>query len=65
MTLINRGCWRAIHTGDEQLTVELLDQVRNDEAAEQARQELASAFERGLITTRTQSATTATGARAA
>jgi hypothetical protein len=52
MTLISRGCWRAIHTGTEQLTVELLDQVRNDEAAERARQELAIAFERGLLTTR-------------
>jgi hypothetical protein len=51
MTLISRGCWRAIHTGAEQLTAGLLDQVRNDEAAEQARQELASAFERGLLTT--------------
>jgi hypothetical protein len=51
MTLISRGCWRAIHTGTEQLTAELLDQVRNDEAAESARQELASAFERGLLTT--------------
>jgi hypothetical protein len=52
MTLISRGCWRAIHTGAEQLTVELLDQIRNDEAAERARQELAAAFERGLLTTR-------------
>jgi hypothetical protein len=52
MTLISRGCWRAIHTGAEQLTVELLDQIRNDEAAETARQELASAFERGALTTR-------------
>jgi hypothetical protein len=65
MTLISRGCWRAIHIGAEQLTVELLDQVRNDEAAEQARQELASAFERGLLTTRTRPATTTTKARAA
>lgn len=52
MTLIGRGCWRAIQTGAEQLSAELLDQVRNDEAAEQARRELASAFERGLLTTR-------------
>ena len=51
MTLISRGCWRAIHTGTERLTTELLDQVRNDEAAERARQELASAFQRGLLTT--------------
>ncbi len=52
MTLISRGCWRAIHTGAEQLTVELLEHVRNDEAAESARQELAAAFERGQLTTR-------------
>jgi hypothetical protein len=59
MTLISRGCWRAIHTRTEQLTAELLDQVRNDEAAERARQELATAFERGLLTTRvTKPATT-------
>ncbi|MHB1835370.1 MAG: ATP-binding protein [Solirubrobacteraceae bacterium] len=65
-TLIARGCWRAIHTGAEQLTAELLDQVRNDQAAEHARQELASAFERGLLTTRaTEPGTGATEARAA
>jgi hypothetical protein len=52
MTLIGRGCWRAIRTGAEQLAVELLDQIRNDEAAESARQELASAFDRGVLTTR-------------
>jgi hypothetical protein len=52
MTLIARGCWRAIHTGAEQLAAEVLDQVRNDEAAEHARQELAAAFAHGLLTTR-------------
>jgi hypothetical protein len=51
MMLISRGCWRAIHTGQEQLSVELLDQVRNDQAAEQARRELAAAFERGMLST--------------
>jgi hypothetical protein len=60
MTLISRGCWRAIHTGAERLTVELLDQVRNDEAAERARQELATAFERGLLTTRVNKPATKT-----
>ncbi len=50
MTLITRGCHRAIKTGAEPLTAELMDHVRNDEAAEQARQELAAAFERGLLT---------------
>ena len=51
MTLITRGCRRAIHTKAERLTAELLDLVRNDEASEQARQELVAAFERGLLTT--------------
>jgi hypothetical protein len=52
MTLIARACWRAIETGVERLTVEVLDQVRNDEAAERARAELTAAFERGLLSTR-------------
>jgi hypothetical protein len=66
MTLLSRGCWRAIHTGTEQLTAELLDHVRNDEASESARQELATAFERGLLTTSTtKHATPTREARAA
>ncbi len=52
MTLITRGCRRAIQTGAERLTPDLLDLVHNDQAAESARQELAAAFERGLLTTR-------------
>jgi hypothetical protein len=52
MTLITRGCRRAIQTGAERLTPALLDLVPNDQAAESARQELAAAFERGLLTTR-------------
>jgi hypothetical protein len=52
MTLITRGCHRAIKTGAEALTSGLMDRVRNDEAAERARQELQAAFERGLLTTR-------------
>jgi hypothetical protein len=43
MTLITRGCRRAIRTGTEELTRDLLDQVRNDAAAEAARQELLAA----------------------
>ena len=65
MTLITRACRRAIHTGTERLTAELLDQVRNDEAAEQARQELAAAFERGLLTTRVHTAGATAVAKAA
>jgi len=45
MTLITRGCRRSIRTGAERLTRDLLDQVRNDAAAEAARQELLAAFE--------------------
>lgn len=37
MTLINRGCMRAIRTGAERLTEELLDHVRIDAAAERSR----------------------------
>ena len=38
MTLINRGCVRAIRTGTERLTEELLEQVPIDAAAEQCRE---------------------------
>ncbi len=54
MTLIARGCQRAIKRKTEQLTAELLDGVRNDAAAEAARQELQAAFELGTLTTRVQ-----------
>lgn len=40
MSLISRGCARAIKTGTETLTKDLLDQVRIDEAAEAARQRM-------------------------
>ncbi|WP_134662652.1 MULTISPECIES: AAA family ATPase [unclassified Amycolatopsis] len=36
MTLVVRGCWKAIRTGDEAITRDLLDTVRIDEAAEKA-----------------------------
>ena len=54
MTLIARGCRRAIKTNEEVLTPRLLDRVRNDAAAESARKELEAAFDRGLLTTRVQ-----------
>ena len=60
MTLITRGCRRAIRAGTEQLTRDLLDQVRNDAAAESARQELLAAFDAGKL-----SARPAAGSRAA
>ncbi|MEA2826102.1 MAG: hypothetical protein QOG43_541 [Actinomycetota bacterium] len=52
MILVARGCRRAVRSGSERLTVELLDGVRNDEAAEQARRELQAAFENGLLSAR-------------
>ena len=52
MTLINRGCQRTVRTGAERLDRELMDQVRNDAAAEKARRELELALEARKITTR-------------
>ncbi len=52
MTLITRGCRRAIRAGTEKLTRDLLDQVRNDAAAEAARQELLAAFDAGKLSAR-------------
>jgi hypothetical protein len=52
MTLVTRGCRRAIRTGTEKLTRDLLDQVRNDAAAEAARQELLAAFDAGKLSAR-------------
>jgi hypothetical protein len=51
MTLINRGCQRAVRTGTERLTASLLDNVKNDAAAEKARQELDAAIRTRNITT--------------
>ena len=53
MTLIVRGCRRAIKTGQERLSVEVLDKVPNDEAAERARKELEAAFDQGRLSVRT------------
>jgi hypothetical protein len=52
MTLITRGCLRAVRTATERLSVELMDKVSNDAAAEDARSELAAAITAGLFTTR-------------
>lgn len=52
MTLINRGCQRAVRTGAERLDRELMDKVKNDAAAEKARRELELSLETGKITTR-------------
>jgi hypothetical protein len=65
MTLITRGCRRAIRTGTEKLTRDLLDQVRNDAAAEAARQELLAAFDAGKLSARPGSGTAKAGTLAA
>ena len=52
MTLINRGCQRAVRTGAEYLSRELMDLVKNDAASEKARQELEVAFESRRLTTK-------------
>ena len=52
MTLVNRGCQRAVRTGAEVLTRELMDNVKNDEASEKARKELEAAFSAHRLTTK-------------
>ncbi|WP_232661236.1 AAA family ATPase [Pseudonocardia sp. TRM90224] len=52
MTLINRGCQRAVRTGVEHISEELLDGVRSDEAAEKGRAELIAAINNRRITTK-------------
>ena len=52
MTLIARGCRRAVRDGTEKLTRDLLDKVRNDTAAEAARHELLAAFDAGKLSAR-------------
>lgn len=52
VTLITRGCFKAIRTGEEKLTKRLLDTVRIDEASEQARQQLAASFAEGQLSSK-------------
>jgi AAA domain len=52
MTLINRGCQRAVRTGAERLDTTLLDKVKNDAAAEKGRKELEMALSSGKLTSR-------------
>nr|WP_202512838.1 AAA family ATPase [Streptomyces sp. SID3343] len=52
MTLINRGCQRAVRCGEERLSLDLLDGVKNDEASERARKELHAALETRRLTSR-------------
>ncbi|MER6114796.1 hypothetical protein [Streptomyces sp. NPDC001743] len=55
MTLINRGCQRAVRSGSERLDKDLLDRVKNDEASENARRELEAALEARRLTSRPRS----------
>ncbi|MFH9944086.1 ATP-binding protein [Streptomyces murinus] len=52
MALINRGCLRAIRSGHERLNKDVMDQVKNDAAAEAARKELEAEIAAGLLTSR-------------
>lgn len=54
MSLIGRGAHRAISTGQERLTADLLDKVKIDAAAEQARRDIEAAFAAGRLTTHKQ-----------
>lgn len=49
MSLVSRGCYRAVKTGTEALSAELLDAVRIDQAAEAARAHLHAALTAGLV----------------
>jgi hypothetical protein len=56
MTLVVRGCHRAVRTGAEYLNCELLDRVRNDAASENGRLELETAFDSGRLATKVERA---------
>ena len=49
MSLLARGCYRSVKTGIETLSVELLDAVRIDQAAETAREHLHASLAAGLL----------------
>ncbi len=52
MTLINRGCQRAVRTGAERLDAGLLDRVKIDAASENGRTELEQALAAGRLTSK-------------
>ena len=54
MTLINRGCWRAIRSGVECLDGDLLDEVKTDAGSESRRAEFEAAFTSRTLTTEVQ-----------
>jgi len=64
MTLVNRGARRAVRHGGEALTAELLDTVKIDEAAEQARAQIQAALDGGRLKARPRSLRGAAGAGA-
>jgi hypothetical protein len=49
MSLISRGCYRAVRTGAESVTAALLDAVRIDQAAENARGQLQATIQAGVL----------------
>ncbi|MEU8264672.1 TniB family NTP-binding protein [Micromonospora sp. NPDC048999] len=59
ITLVTRGCYKAIRHGHERLDTDLLDTIRIDEASETARHQLQAAFTAGTLTTRPRRARTA------
>lgn len=64
MSLISRGCYRAVRTGAESLTAGLLDEVRIDQAAEDARSQLQAAIGAGRLPARADAAAPAGAAKA-
>ncbi|HCU93553.1 MAG TPA: AAA family ATPase, partial [Actinobacteria bacterium] len=62
MSMIGRGCYRAIKTGAESLTAGLLDEVRIDQAAEDARGQLQAAIATGQLPSRPDTGTSASAA---
>ncbi|OON82083.1 TniB family NTP-binding protein [Streptomyces tsukubensis] len=62
MTLVNRGCQRAVRTGTERLDVEILNSVKIDAASEKAREQLEASLRARRWTSKTSEAhTVATG----
>ncbi|QZY47029.1 ATP-binding protein [Mycolicibacterium austroafricanum] len=57
MALIRLACQKAMRTGTEKLTADLIDTCRIDSAAELGRRELQAAFRTGRKTTRLRAAT--------
>jgi hypothetical protein len=54
MTLINRGCQRAIRTGEERLDEELLNSVKVDAASEKARKQMEASLRARRWTSKTK-----------